>query len=239
MIRPSPMHRSLIIAGLASAVLVLFFGSGLGEHLDFQALREALTAIRIRAQAEPLTSGSLFFGLTLAAAALNMPGTFLILAPAAGSIFGTVVGAAWMSFGTSVGATISFLTARHLLREFFEDRFAYATARVNRGLDAEGVSYLFGLRLVPLFPFFAINPIMGLTRLRTWTFFWVSLLGMLPVTLLYVNAGAQMGRIDSPSGLLSPTLVASFALLASCPFIARRGLAWHRRARPGPGDRPA
>ncbi len=227
------MHRSLIITGLASAVLLLFFGPGLGEHLDFHALRETLEAIRLRARAEPLASGGLFFGLTLAAAALNMPGTFLILAPAAGSIFGTVTGAAWMSLGSSMGATISFLTARHLLRDYFEDRFAFATARVNRGLDAEGVSYLFGLRLVPLVPFFAINPLMGLTRLRTWTFFWVSLLGMLPVTLLYVNAGAEVGRIDSLGGLLSPTLVGSFALLAACPLLARRGLAWLRRTRAG------
>ncbi len=233
------MPRRLIIAGLASAVLVLFFGAGLGEHLDFQVLREALDSIRLRARADPLASVTLFFGLTLAAAALNMPGTFLILAPAAGSIFGTVVGAAWMSLGSSLGATISFLTARHLLRDFFEDRFALASARVNRGLDVEGVSYLFGLRLVPIFPFFAINPIMGLTRLRTWTFFWVSQLGMLPVTLLYVNAGAEVGRIDSVRGLLSPTLVGSLALLAACPLLARHGLAWRQRWRSGQGEPPA
>lgn len=224
------MYRWLIIAGLAIAVLVLFFGFGLGERLNFQTLLDALESIRLRAEAEPLTSGGLFFCLYVAIGSLNLPGAF-ILTPAAGAIFGTPVGSALVSFGSTVGATISFLTARYLLRGFIEDRFAFAAARVNQGVREEGPYYLFGLRLVPIFPFFLINPIMGLTRLRTWTFFWVSQLGMLPGTVVYVNAGAQVGRIESLGGVLTPTLLGSFALLGIFPFIARRGLAWLKRRR--------
>jgi len=219
------MRRNLIIAGLAIGVLALFFGSGLGKYLGFQTLLDALEAIRLRAQAEPLLSGALFFGLYVTVACLNMPGAF-ILTPAAGAIFGTLIGSVWVSFGSTIGATISFLTARYLLRGFFETRFAGVTERVNRGIREEGPYYLFGLRLVPLFPFFAINPLMGLTRLRTWTFFWVSQLGMLPGTVVYVNAGAQVGRIESVSGVLSPTLLGSFALLGIFPFVAKRVMTW-------------
>ncbi len=219
------MRRKLIIAGLAIGVLALFFGSGLGRYLNFQTLLDALEAIRLRAQAEPLLSGALFFALYVAVACLNMPGAF-ILTPAAGAIFGTLIGSVWVSFGSTIGATISFLTARYLLRGFFETRFAGVTERVNRGIREEGPYYLFGLRLVPIFPFFAINPLMGLTRLRTWTFFWVSQLGMLPGTVVYVNAGAQVGRIESVSGVLSPTLLGSFALLGIFPFLAKRVMTW-------------
>lgn len=228
------MHRWLIIAALACAVLVLFFGLGIGERLNFQTLLEALEAIQQRARAEPLTSGGLFFCLYVAIGALNLPGAF-ILTPAAGVIFGTLVGSALVSFGSTVGATLSFLAARYLLREFIESRFAFAAARVNQGVQAEGAYYLFGLRLVPLFPYFLVNPVMGLTRLRTLTFFWVSQLGMLPGTVVYVNAGAQVGRVESLSGVLTPALLGSFALLGVFPFIARRGVAWlrHRRQQSG------
>ncbi len=224
------MRRKLIIAGLAIGVLALFFGLGLGKYLNFQTLVDALEGIRLRARAEPLRSGALFFCLYVAMATLNMPGG-IILTPAAGAIFGTLIGSAWVSFASTIGATISFLTARYLLRGFFETRFAGVTELVNRGIREEGAYYLLGLRLVPLFPFFAINPLMGLTRLRTWTFYWVSQLGMLPVTVIFVNAGAQVGRIESISGVLSPTLLGSFVLLASFPFAAKSVLAWFRNRR--------
>lgn len=224
------MRRKLIIAGLAIAVLVLFFSLGLGKHVNFQTLLDALESIRLRARAEPLQSGGLFFCLYVAMAALNLPGAF-ILTPAAGAIFGTLIGTAWASFASTIGATLSFLIARYLLREFIETRFAGVAERVNRGIREEGAYFLFGLRLVPIFPFFVINPAMGLTRLPTWTFFWVSQLGMLPATVVYVNAGAQVGRIESVSGVLSPTLLGSFALLAIFPFMAKRLMTWFQNRR--------
>jgi len=226
------MHRWLIIAGVAIAVLVLFFGFGLGEQVNFVGLMNALEAIQQKARAEPLLSGGLFFCLYVAVGSLNLPGAF-ILTPAAGAIFGTLAGSALVSFGSSIGATVSFLTARYLLRGFIEDRFAFAAARVNRGINEEGPYYLFGLRLVPIFPFFLINPVMGLTRLRAWTFYWVSQLGMLPGTVVYVNAGAQVGRIESLSGVLTPTLLGSFALLGIFPYLARQAMGWLKRRQQG------
>ncbi len=224
------MPRKLIIAGLAVAVLVVFFALDLGERLDFQALLDALESLRLRARAEPVLSGGLFFCLYVLMAALNLPGEF-IMTPAAGVIFGTLVGTAWVSFASTIGATVSFLIARYLLRNLVEQRFSGVTERVNRGIRDEGVYYLFGLRLVPIIPFFAVNPVMGLTRLPTWTFYWVSQLGMLPATVVYVNAGSQLGRIESVSGVLSPVLLGSFALLALFPFIARRAMSWFQARR--------
>ena len=224
------MRRKLIIAGLAVAVLVVLFTLDLGERVSLQTLLDALESIRLRARAEPLLSGGLFFCLYVIMASLSLPGAF-ILTPAAGVIFGTLVGTVWVSFASSIGATGSFLVARYLLRNLFEKRFSRVTERVNRGIREDGAYYLFGLRLVPVFPFFAINPVMGLTRLPTWTFYWVSQVGMLPATVVYVNAGAQLGRIESVSGVLSPELLGSFALLGIFPFMARRAASWFQSRR--------
>jgi len=224
------MPRKLIIAGLAVAVLVILVAFDPGERVNFEALLEALESIRLRARAEPVLSGGLFFCLYVIMASLSLPGAF-ILTPAAGVIFGTLVGTVWVSFASSIGATASFLIARYLLRTVFEKRFRGVTERVNRGIREEGAYYLFGLRLVPIFPFFAVNPVMGLTRLPTWTFYWVSQVGMLPGTIVYVNAGTQLGRIDSVSGVLSPELLASLALLGVFPLLTRRAVAWFQGRR--------
>jgi len=224
------MSRKLIIAGLAVTVVVVFFALYPGERSDFQVLADALEALRLRARAEPVLSGGLYFCLYVLMASLNVPGAFL-MTPAAGVIFGVMAGTAWVSFASTIGATVSFLIARYLLRDSFERRFGAMTERVNRGIREDGAYYLFGLRLVPVIPFFAINPVMGLTRLPTWTFYWVSQLGMLPATVVYVNAGAQLGRIESVSGVLSPGLLGSFALLAVFPFIARSAMTWFQARR--------
>lgn len=218
------MPSRLIITGLLLAVVgllvALVWVPGLWTMLSFQTLLDTLESIRLAARAEPLVAGGLFFCLYVAIAALSLPGAF-ILTPAAGAIFGTLIGSVWVSFASTLGATVSFFSARYLLRGLLESRFAGLTTRVNQGLGAEGPYYLFGLRLVPLFPFFVINPLMGLTRLHPWTFFWVTQLGMLPGTVVYVNAGAQVGRIQSVSGVFSPSLLASFALLGLFPFLAK------------------
>jgi pyruvate/2-oxoglutarate dehydrogenase complex dihydrolipoamide dehydrogenase (E3) component/uncharacterized membrane protein YdjX (TVP38/TMEM64 family) len=217
------MARKLIIAGLAVAVLIAWLWLEPGRYVNVQAVTAALEAIRERAAAQPLASGGLYFALYVAMATLSVPGAFL-LTPAAGAIFGTLRGALWVSFASTIGATLSFLLARFLFRDVVERRFAGVAARVNRGIGQEGAYYLFGLRLVPLFPYVVINAVMGLTRLRTWTFYWVSQLGMLPATVIFVNAGDQLGRIGSAGSVLSPPLVGSLVLLAVFPLLARRGV---------------
>jgi pyruvate/2-oxoglutarate dehydrogenase complex dihydrolipoamide dehydrogenase (E3) component/uncharacterized membrane protein YdjX (TVP38/TMEM64 family) len=216
------MKRRLIIAGLLAAVLVLWLWLEPWRWLSFANLQAALEQLRLRATTEPLESGAIFFLIYVVVASLSVPGGVSLLTPAAGAIFGTVSGTLWVSFASTIGATINFLVARFLLRDFFEKRLRGITDRVNRGIEREGAYYLFGLRLVPIFPFFAINPVLGLTRLPAHTFYWVSQLGMLPGTLIFVNAGAQLGRIETVAGILSPQVLGSFALLGIFPFVARR-----------------
>ena len=144
---------------------------------------------------------------------------------AVGAIFGLLIGTVLVSFASTLGATLAFLIARFLLRDGVQARFADKLGAINQGIEKDGAFYLFGLRLVPLFPFFVINLAMGLTNLRTFTFAWVSQLGMLLGTIVYVNAGTQLGKLESLSGILSPELIFSFVLLGVFPLIARKILA--------------
>jgi pyruvate/2-oxoglutarate dehydrogenase complex dihydrolipoamide dehydrogenase (E3) component/uncharacterized membrane protein YdjX (TVP38/TMEM64 family) len=162
-----------------------------------------------------------FFVVYVAATALSLPGA-LILTLAGGALFGLVAGTVIVSFASSIGATLAFLASRYLLRDSVQARFGARLAEIDRGIEREGAFYLFTLRLVPLIPFFAINLLMGLTRMKTLTFYATSQLGMLAGTLAYVNAGTQIARIESLAGLLSPALVGSFVLLGVLPLAAKK-----------------
>ncbi|MBW1989263.1 MAG: TVP38/TMEM64 family protein [Deltaproteobacteria bacterium] len=149
---------------------------------------------------------------------------------AGGAVFGFWVTLLVVSFASSIGATLACLAARFVVGDFVQRRFSRRLAAINRGVEREGGVYLFTLRLVPLFPFFLINLAMGLTRMPLWKFYWVSQAGMLPGTAVYVNAGTQLGRIDSVSGVLSPRVVASFVLLGVFPLAAKWAVrTWRRR----------
>ncbi|MCB1831170.1 MAG: FAD-dependent oxidoreductase, partial [Gammaproteobacteria bacterium] len=165
-----------------------------------------------------------FFLVYVLVTALSLPGA-AIMTLAVGAIFGLLVGTVLVSFASTIGATLAFIIARFLLRDAVEAKFGDKLGAINRGIAKDGAFYLFGLRLVPLFPFFVINLAMGLTSIRTWTFAWVSQVGMLLGTIVYVNAGTQLARIDSLSGILSPGLIFSFVLLGVFPLIAKKILA--------------
>jgi pyruvate/2-oxoglutarate dehydrogenase complex dihydrolipoamide dehydrogenase (E3) component/membrane protein DedA with SNARE-associated domain len=145
---------------------------------------------------------------------------------AGGAIFGLLWGTVIISFASSIGATLAFLASRFLLRDAIQARFGDKLAAINRGVEREGTFYLFALRLVPAFPFFVINLVMGLTPMKAWTFYWVSQLGMLAGTIAYVNAGTQIGRIESLSGLASPGLIGSFVALGIFPLVAKKAVDW-------------
>lgn len=157
----------------------------------------------------------------IAVTGLSLPGA-TILTLAGGAIFGLFWGTLIVSFASSIGATLAFLAARFLFRDAVKSRFDDRLAVINKGMDQDGAWYLFSLRLVPLFPFFVINLVMGLTGLKTKTFYWVSQLGMLAGTLVYVNAGTQLGELESLSGILSPGLIGSFVLLGVFPLLAHK-----------------
>jgi len=180
-------------------------------------------------QAQPLRMIGIYFAIYVAVTGLSLPGA-AIMTLAAGAIFDLFWGTVIVSFASTIGATLAFLASRFLLRDAVQARFGDKLKAINAGIEKDGAFYLFILRLVPAFPFFVINLVMGLTPIRTTTFGWVSQLGMLAGTLVYVNAGTQIARIDSAAGILSPGIIASFVLLGLFPLLAKR-LAEYAKAR--------
>lgn len=212
-----------IVLALAAAAVAAFFALGLDEYLSLAYFRSRQQQIASFTSADPLVAGAIFFAIYVAVTAASLPGA-AVMTLAAGAIFGLFWGTVLVSFASAIGATLAFVIARFLLRDAVQRRFGERLRAIDAGVEKDGAFYLFGLRLVPVFPFFLINLAMALTPLRTATFYWVSQAGMLAGTLVYVNAGTELARIDSPSGILSPGLIGSFLLLAIFPFVARRVL---------------
>ena len=205
---------------LIIVAMALFFASGSQHYLTLDVLQAQRAALADIYAAHPLAVLGGFFALYVAVTALSLPGAGL-LTLAAGALFGLASGLVLVSFASSIGATLAFLGSRFVFRAAVERRFGDRLAAINRGVDKEGVLYLFTLRLLPFIPFFLINLLMGLTALRTRTFYWVSQLGMLAGSALYVNAGTQLGELHSLAGILSPKLIGSSLLLGVFPLIAR------------------
>ncbi|MGB5579687.1 MAG: FAD-dependent oxidoreductase, partial [Woeseia sp.] len=215
----------IILLLVVAAAIGAFFLFDLQQYISLAELKKQRDALAAFAESRPVVSIGSYFVIYVLMAALSLPGA-AILTIAGGTIFGLTVGTVVVSFASSIGATLAFLAARFLLRDSIRERFKERLQRIDEGIEKDGGFYLFSLRLVPVFPFFVINLVAGLTALRPWTFYWVSQLGMLPGTLVYVNAGTQLGQISSPGDILSPSLIGAFVLLAILPFLARWGLAW-------------
>jgi uncharacterized membrane protein YdjX (TVP38/TMEM64 family) len=214
--------RWAVLAVLA-ALIAAFFVFDLGRYLSLERLQASKAAIDAYRDAHPLLASGAFFGIYVAVTALSLPGA-VILTLAGGAVFGLLWGLVLVSFASSIGATLAFLTSRLLLRDAIQARFGDKLKPINDGVRKDGAFYLFTLRLVPVFPFFVINLVMGLTPIGAWTFYWVSQVGMLAGTIVYVNAGTELGKLESLAGILSPTLVASFVLLGLFPLIARKAV---------------
>lgn len=213
--------KKLAILALIAIAITLFFVFDLGQYLSLSYLKDSQAEFRELFDARPWLTAGAFFALYVAVTALSLPGA-AIMTLAAGALFGLGWGLLLVSFASSIGATLAFLVARFVLRDAIKARFAQRLKAIDRGVERDGAFYLFALRLVPAFPFFVINLVMGLTAMRTLTFYLVSQVGMLPGTFVYVNAGTQIGQIDSLGGLLSPGLIGSFVLLGLFPLIARK-----------------
>jgi uncharacterized membrane protein YdjX (TVP38/TMEM64 family) len=166
-------------------------------------------------------------GTYIAVTALSLPGA-AVLTLAGGGLFGLMVGTIAVSFASTIGATLACLVSRFLLREWVQSKFGDRLATINSGIEKEGAFYLFSLRLVPIFPFFVINLVMGLTRMRLSTFFWVSQIGMLAGTMVYVNAGKELAKIDSLSGIMSPGVLISFVVLGLFPITVKKILSLYQ-----------
>jgi len=213
--------KRLILIGVIAAAIVAFFALDLGRFLTLDALKSSQASFAAWYDAAPLVVIGAYFLVYVAVTALSLPGA-AVMTLAGGALFGLGIGTLVVSFASSLGATLAFLVSRFLLRDWVQRRFGDRFAAVNAGMAKDGAFYLFTLRLVPLFPFFVINLVMGLTPIKVRTFYWVSQVGMLAGTLVYVNAGTQLARLDSLAGILSPALIGSFALLGVFPLLAKK-----------------
>jgi pyruvate/2-oxoglutarate dehydrogenase complex dihydrolipoamide dehydrogenase (E3) component/uncharacterized membrane protein YdjX (TVP38/TMEM64 family) len=218
----SPPRILILIAVALLIATGLWFD--LHQYITLENFRAQQESVESWVTANFVLAGISFFAVYVAVTAVNIPGA-AVMTLIGGALFGLLQGTIIVSFASTIGATLAFLLSRYLLRDFIERRFANAVARINKGIDTDGPFYLFTLRLIPVFPFWMINMAMGMTRLRVTTYFWVSQLGMLPATIVYVNAGTQIGRLESLSGILSPQLIGSFALLGLFPLLARKAIA--------------
>lgn len=201
--------------------IVAFFAFDLGRFFSLDFLQQSQARFAELREQQPLSLAAGYFLVYVAVTALSLPGATIVTL-AGGAIFGLGWGLLIVSFASSIGATLAFLTARFLLRDSVQSRFGQRLADIDKGIEKDGAFYLFTLRLIPVVPFFVINLLMGLTKMKAWTFYWVSQLGMLAGTAVYVNAGTQLGQLESLQGILSPGLLGSFVLLGLFPLIARR-----------------
>ncbi len=214
-------RKRILIIFLMVAIAAIFFHFNLHHLLTLDGIKAGQNQFQALLSANPLLVGSAFFALYVLVAALSLPGA-AVMTLAAGALFGLLWGTLIVSFASSIGASLAFLVSRYLLRDAVQQRFGNRLQAINEGVEKDGAFYLFTLRLVPAFPFFLINLLMGLTTIRIATFYWVSQLGMLAGTLVFVNAGTQLAQLNSVSGILSPTLVLSFLLLGIFPLLAKK-----------------
>lgn len=220
--------RKIFIAVLLVAAITASFALDLGRYFSLTFIKDSQASFAGLFSQRPVMVMLVFFATYVAITALSLPGA-AIMTLAGGAIFGLLWGTLVVSLASTLGATLAMLAARYVLQGAVQERFGRRLAEVNKGIEKEGAFYLFTLRLTPAVPFFALNLLMGLTRMKTWTFFWVSQLGMFAGTLAYVNAGTQIARIDSLKSVLSPGLIGSFVLLGLLPLLVKRLLDFFKR----------
>ncbi|MBF6989461.1 TVP38/TMEM64 family protein [Cupriavidus sp. IK-TO18] len=217
---PKVNRTRVLIVVTVVALLAAYVGFDLGRYLNLSQLKAGQAAWQAYYAAHPAVAMSGYFLLYVAVTALSLPGA-AIMTLAGGAIFGLWGGTLLVSFASTIGATLAFLASRYVFRDAVQHRFGDRLAAINAGLAKDGAFYLFALRLVPLVPFFTINLAMGLTPIKTSTFYWVSQVGMLAGTVVYVNAGTQLAGISSIADILSPALLGSFALIGALPVAGR------------------
>ena len=215
----TPSRIALLL--FVTALIVAFFIFDLQQFLSLEMLKSKQAEFEAYRLNHPGASIAVYALVYIAVTGLSLPGA-AILTLAGGAVFGLFWGTVIVSFASSIGATLAFIAARFLFRDSVKNRFGDRLQAIDEGIARDGAFYLFTLRLVPIFPFFIINLVMGLTKMKTLVFYWVSQIGMFAGTIVYVNAGTQLAKIESLSGILSPGLIGSFALLGIFPLIARK-----------------
>lgn len=227
----------IIVVGAVTA----FFVSGAQNHLDFETLKRSRVWLTATQTARPWRLAFAFFGVLIAVVLLSLP-LLTVMTLAAGAIFGLFEGTVLMSFGSAIGAMLVMLASRFVFKDAIRRRFAHRLHKIDAGIERDGAFYLLNIRLVSIFPFFIVNLLMGLTHMRVWTYYWVTQLGMLVGTAVYVNAGTRIAEARSARELVSPPTIVSLALLAVLPFASRWMIKrarhwrherrWHHRGTP-------
>ena len=220
--------QRIAIVGAILVLIVLFKVLGLGQYLTLDYLKSSQEKFTVLYNNNQIAVIAVYMLIYIAVTALSLPGA-AVMTLAGGAMFGFWIGFVVVSFASTIGATLACFVARFLLRDWVQNKFGDRLTAINEGIAKEGAFYLFSLRLVPIFPFFVINLVLGLTNLPLLTFYWVSQVGMLPGTMVYVNAGKELAKIDSLSGILSPALIISFVILGLFPITVKKLLAWYKR----------
>ena len=221
------VQRLLVVAAII-IIVILFKVLGLGQYLSLDYLKTSQDKFVQLYASHRFAVIATYMAVYIVVTALSLPGA-AVMTLAGGAMFGFWVGFVVVSFASTIGATLACFVARFLLRDWVQNKFGEKLAAINRGVEKEGAFYLFSLRLVPIFPFFVINLLMGLTTMKLLTFYWVSQLGMLPGTMVFVNAGKELGKIESLSGILSPGLILSFVILGLFPITVKKLLYLYKK----------
>jgi len=211
----------LVVVILLLGTLFSFFYFGLYQYFNLEYLKSQQDNFQNYYEQSPLITILIFMAIYIVSTALSLPGAAL-LTLLGGALFGLFMGTIVVSFASTIGATLAFLVARFLLREWVQTKFSKSLDKLNKGVREEGNFYLFTLRLIPIVPFFVINLVMGLTPMRTLSFFIVSQIGMLPGTMVFVNAGTELAKIEAIGDILSFRLWLSFALLGIFPILMKK-----------------
>lgn len=219
--------QKIIIIALILAIVFICWLANIGHYLNLAFIQQNLATFKTFYAEHTLLTLLGFFMAYVVIIALSIPGAVLMTL-LAGALFGITIGTVLVSFASNLGAMLAFLTSRYLLRETVQRRFGRFFDTINTGIERDGSFYLFTLRLVPAFPFFAINLLMGLTKIRTWTFYWVSQIGMLAGTIVYINAGRALGSLNHIGEIATPSILLSFALLGIFPWIVKALLKRYR-----------
>ena len=220
--------QRIAIVGTIIVIIVLFKVLGLSQYLTLDYLKSSQEKFAILYNNNQVAVIAVYMLIYIAVTALSLPGA-AVMTLAGGAMFGFWVGFIVVSFASTIGATLACFVARFLLRDWVQNKFGDKLTAINEGIAKEGAFYLFSLRLVPIFPFFIINLVLGLTNMNLLSFYWVSQVGMLPGTMVFVNAGKELAKIDSLSGILSPGLIVSFVILGLFPITVKKLLAWYKR----------
>jgi uncharacterized membrane protein YdjX (TVP38/TMEM64 family) len=224
------VDKRVVIIVVVIVIAGAFFAFDLGRFLTLDYLQGVRSSVVGEVEAAPIVASLIFFGGYVVVTGLSLPGA-AVMTLAAGAIFGLWWGLVLASFASSVGATVAFLIARSVLRDWVQSRFGAYLEPINRGFEADGNFYLFSLRMVPVFPFFIINLLMGLTPMRAVPFYLVSQVGMAPATAVFVFAGTQLAAVTSLGDVLSPGLILALSLVGLFPLLARRLMSVIKRRR--------